>query len=183
MIRRNEDNTPRNQFEKLERAFREQSLGASKIEEIASIKVPADIERTRHGSGGEKICGNTPEAQKTTGEEIYKLQEGDGIRARRLAVVTDYRLRLLDYDNLCAKPIIDCIRYAGLIPEDNPENLEILVRQKKITDPKQIRLEIEIVRIEPNWTIDTMFELPELIARLMLNDLTVLQDLKKIMTP
>ena len=111
------------------------------------------------------------------GVEVPQKVEG-----RFLITLTDYRLRLLDYDNLNPKKEIDCIRYAGLIPEDNPENLEILVRQKKVTRTDEIRLEIEIIRIENNWTIDTMFELPELIARLMLNDLTVLQDLKKLMT-
>ena len=132
---------------------------------------PAKIRQRPAGDG-------VDEGGDVAGGEVPKKVEG-----RFLITLTDYRLRLLDYDNLNPKKEIDCIRYAGLIPEDNPENLEILVRQKKITDPKQIRLEIEIVRIEPNWTIDTMFELPELIARLMLNDLTVLQDLKKLMTP
>ena len=112
------------------------------------------------------------------GVEVPQKVEG-----RFLITLTDYRLRLLDYDNLNPKKEIDCIRYAGLIPEDNPENLEILVRQKKVSRTDEIRLEIEIIRIENNWTVDTMCKLPELIGRLMINDLTVLQDLKKLRTP
>ncbi len=120
------------------------------------------------------------EGSAGTGDEIAEKIEG-----RYLIVYTDYRLRLLDYDNLYGgtKTTTDCIRYARLIPEDNPQNLEILVRQIQVTDPKDIRLVIDITRIEPNWTIEATFQLSELIARMMINDLTVLQDLKKLMTP
>lgn len=130
-------------------------------------KVHPRTPRDGDGEGGDGAGGEVPEK----------------IEGRFLITLTDYRLRLLDYDNLNPKKEIDCIRYAGLIPEDNPQNLEILVRQKKVARNEDIRLEIEIIRIENNWTIDTMFELPELIARLMVNDLAVLQDLKKLMTP
>jgi len=57
--------------------------------------------------------------------------------------VKSLRFRLLDPDNLCAKSIIDGLRYASLIPGDRPEDIELTVRQEKC-DKKDERTEIEI---------------------------------------
>lgn len=48
--------------------------------------------------------------------------------------VESVRERLLDEDNLCEKFIVDLLRYAGVIPNDNPSQTHVEVRQRK-TDP------------------------------------------------
>lgn len=45
--------------------------------------------------------------------------------------VTSFRRRLCDPDNLCPKYFIDCLRYAGLIPDDRPQDIDLQVSQVK----------------------------------------------------
>lgn len=45
--------------------------------------------------------------------------------------VISYRWRLIDPDNLCPKYFIDCLRYAEIIPDDRPEDIELSVKQIK----------------------------------------------------
>lgn len=47
--------------------------------------------------------------------------------------ITRYGSKLLDPDNLCGgvKPLLDAIRYERLIPDDSPDQIELIVRQKK----------------------------------------------------
>lgn len=64
--------------------------------------------------------------------------------AQRVVVrITSFRWRLLDPDNLCAKSIVDGLRYSGLIPDDRPQDIDLTVRQEKC-DKKDERTEIEI---------------------------------------
>ena len=51
--------------------------------------------------------------------------------ARFHVCVTSIRKRLLDEDNLCAKFHVDCLRRAGLIPNDNPATAHIEVMQRR----------------------------------------------------
>jgi hypothetical protein len=48
-----------------------------------------------------------------------------------LVRVTSIRKKLLDEDNLCEKYYVDCCRYAGLIPGDEPDKTKIEVCQRK----------------------------------------------------
>jgi len=57
--------------------------------------------------------------------------------------VKSLRSRLLDPDNLCAKSLIDGLRYASIIPGDRPEDIELTVCQEKC-GKKDERTEIEI---------------------------------------
>jgi len=69
--------------------------------------------------------------------------------ARFLVRLTDYRVRLLDEDNLCPKYHVDTCRYCDYIPTDAPGRCKIEVRQEKVFNKKDIRVEIEIV--PPEW--------------------------------
>lgn len=40
-----------------------------------------------------------------------------------------FRQKLLDPDNLCPKGLIDGLRYAGLIPDDSPKEIKLVVEQ------------------------------------------------------
>ena len=71
-----------------------------------------------------------------------KVQRPTGQRV--LVRVTSRRRRLLDEDNLCAKYHIDLCRYAGIIPDDSPDQVKIEVGQVKVSKGQSERTEIEI---------------------------------------
>ena len=62
--------------------------------------------------------------------------------------ITRYSTKTLDVDNLAGgcKPLIDQIRYAKLIPDDNPESVEITFNQVKVKAQKEQRTEIRITQ-------------------------------------
>ena len=59
------------------------------------------------------------------------------MRAEYLVSIRSRRVNLLDPDNLYIKDIVDQIRYAGLIPEDTPEVIEIEITQEKVSKYKE----------------------------------------------
>lgn len=71
-----------------------------------------------------------------------KGKEGD---ARRFRVrVTSFRRRLTDQDNLAPKFFIDCLRYAGVIPDDSPQAIDYSITQVKVRKKEEERTEIEV---------------------------------------
>lgn len=65
--------------------------------------------------------------------------------ARITVSVTSFRQRLLDADNLIPKYFIDGLRYAGLIPGDNPQSIQLeQVKQVKVKEKSEERTEIVI---------------------------------------
>ena len=62
--------------------------------------------------------------------------------------ITRYSTKTLDVDNLAGgcKPLIDQIRYAHLIPDDNPESVEITFTQVKVRTQAEQRTEIRITQ-------------------------------------
>lgn len=63
---------------------------------------------------------------------------------RILVRVTSVRVRLLDEDNLAEKYVVDCCRYAGLIPSDAPATTKIEVAQRKCEAGETEHVLIEI---------------------------------------
>lgn len=59
-------------------------------------------------------------------------------------IIVSYRRRLLDPDNLCPKYFIDCLRYAGIIKNDTPDDIHLHVGQRKVKTKQEERTEIEI---------------------------------------
>jgi hypothetical protein len=78
--------------------------------------------------------------------------EADQLQARPprllLVRVTSVRKRLIDEDNLCEKFHIDCLRYAGLIPDDSPDKVRIETTQRKAGKDEDERVIIEILPID-----------------------------------
>jgi len=66
---------------------------------------------------------------------------------RFLVCVTAFRHRLLDEDNICEKYYVDLCRYAGIIPNDAPDQVSIEAKQKKIGKSEKERVVIEIFNI------------------------------------
>lgn len=74
--------------------------------------------------------------------------KGESPQRARLRITRCAR-RLLDEDNLSggAKPLIDCVKQAGLIVDDSPEHIELIVRQRRVESLDEECTEIEIEAI------------------------------------
>ena len=59
--------------------------------------------------------------------------------------VVSFRKRLTDPDNCTPKYFIDGLRYAGLIPDDRAEDIDLKVSQVKVKTTAQERTEITIL--------------------------------------
>lgn len=73
--------------------------------------------------------------------------KGEDTRPPRTRLCIERKsVRLLDADNFAGgcKPLIDQLRYAKLIPDDDPESVEILFRQTKVKTKKEEMTHIEI---------------------------------------
>ena len=77
-------------------------------------------------------------------QETYEDEKRS--RASLIVVITRCSSRLLDVDNLYGanKGICDALRYAKIIPEDNPETIDLQCRQIKTKDKSQHGTKIEI---------------------------------------
>lgn len=64
-----------------------------------------------------------------------------------LVVVTSYRKRLLDEDNLIEKYHVDLCRYAGILPADSPGTAKIEVKQEKVGPKEPERVSIQIYAV------------------------------------
>ena len=86
-----------------------------------------------------------PEPESPVQHEPVAAQAGEAKNPSRIHVrITSFRCRLLDPDNLCPKYFVDCLRYAGLIPDDRAQDIALEVRQEKVSTRAQERTVIEI---------------------------------------
>ena len=69
-------------------------------------------------------------------------------KARTTLIITRCSCSLLDADNYAGgcKPLIDQLRYAKLIADDDPETVEILFRQVKVKTKSEEMTQVEITR-------------------------------------
>jgi hypothetical protein len=89
-----------------------------------------------------------PKPQHDAGAEPldpHAAQSGGQGGARYRLTITRYGAKLLDIDNGVGgcKPLIDALRYEGLIPEDDPGTIELIFRQRKVPKAER-RTEIVI---------------------------------------
>lgn len=61
--------------------------------------------------------------------------------------IVSHRVRLIDPDNLCAKAFVDCLRHAGLLPDDTAAIMDYSVQQQKAKSKKEQFTEIVIERL------------------------------------
>jgi hypothetical protein len=76
-----------------------------------------------------------PVTQLDAGEEPLDSHGDEAQGCPRIEVrITRCGIKLLDKDNLYggAKPICDALRYEKLIPEDDPESINLIVQQRKV---------------------------------------------------
>jgi hypothetical protein len=87
--------------------------------------------------------------QPTPRQALVNSCEGESPRkARTTLIITRSACSLLDADNYAGgcKPLIDQLRYAKLIADDDPETIEILFRQVKVKTKAEEMTQVEIMR-------------------------------------
>lgn len=87
--------------------------------------------------------------QPTPRQALVNSCEGEDPRkARTTLIITRSAVSLLDADNYAGgcKPLIDQLRYAKLIADDDPETVEILFRQVKVKTKAEEMTQVEITR-------------------------------------
>ena len=92
---------------------------------------------------------HNPKPQPTARPTLDPPPERKETRPPRTAlIITRYACRLLDADNYAGgcKPLIDQLRYAHLIEDDDPETIEILFRQTKVKTKAEEMTQVEITR-------------------------------------
>jgi len=97
--------------------------------------------QARRASSGAKL------EQRAGHEPLETPQVKEGDSAKFSVIVTSYRRRLLDEDNLCEKYHVDALRYAGILPSDDPATTHITVKQVKVATKAQERTEISVTEI------------------------------------
>jgi hypothetical protein len=75
-------------------------------------------------------------------------QAGSAEGPRYRVTITRYGAKLLDVDNGAGgcKPLLDAMRYEGLIPDDDPGSIDFVFRQQKAKN-KERRTEILLERL------------------------------------
>lgn len=61
--------------------------------------------------------------------------------------LTLFRCNFIDPDNAFVKPLVDQLRYHRLIPNDDPETIELTVRQRKVAHRRDEGTGIEILNM------------------------------------
>jgi len=79
-------------------------------------------------------------------EPLSEVEGKEGDPSRLLVCIESCRTRLLDTDNLYggAKFYCDFLRYAGVIPEDTEDQIELKVTQRKVRKGEEEKTIIEV---------------------------------------
>lgn len=90
---------------------------------------------------------SNPKPQPTIGKTLPNTDaRKENSKKRSFVRITRYSCRPLDCDNYAGgcKPLIDQLRYAKLIRDDDPESVQIEFIQVKVSKKNQERTEVEI---------------------------------------
>lgn len=77
---------------------------------------------------------------------VCGLQTEEKNSQRTIVSITRYAFQLLDLDNLwgSVKPLVDQLRYSGLIRDDSQEEINLEVAQVQVRRIKEVGTKIEI---------------------------------------
>lgn len=92
-----------------------------------------------------------PKPQRIQSRTLPPPYEVETRSETRIGVrITRRACQLLDDDNLYggAKPLIDCLREFGLIPEDDTKTIKLECRQVRVQNRKQEGTEIEVLNYD-----------------------------------
>lgn len=117
---------------------------ASKSVQELNRKLAIEIPYPHDYQTGSESSHSQPEPPVPT--KLLGPGQGTAQGAARIVVrLTSFRVRLLDPDNLCPKALVDGLRYAGIIPDDRPQDIELAIAQQKVAHRREERTEIELV--------------------------------------
>ena len=108
-------------------------------------KLDSDGNYSRTETNPKRVSDTKPKRNaKQALEPLREVEER--IQGRTRIRITRYSCRPLDCDNYAGgcKPLIDELRYAKLIRDDNPETIEVEFKQIKVPHKDQERTELEI---------------------------------------
>ena len=97
----------------------------------------AQTRRQPQGADAKPAVPNEPLAT-TQGAALYA--------SRCLVRITSYRCGTpVDVEGLCGKYFVDALRYARIIHDDRPEDIDYEIRQRRVAARKEERTEIEVI--------------------------------------
>ena len=91
-----------------------------------------------------------PKFERDAPAALDVVQQRETKSATRFAVrFISRRVRPIDTDNLVGgcKPLIDCLRAASLIPNDDPASITLVVDQERVSKRKDECTIVEIVKL------------------------------------
>jgi hypothetical protein len=106
-------------------------------------KVPAPVHNSHQSR---KLPDPVP--QHSAQQALVALAQGKGKGGKRITISINRRsTRTLDLDNFAGgcKPLIDQLRYAQLIPDDDPASVEIIFTQEKVPHQNKQGTSLKIV--------------------------------------
>lgn len=80
-------------------------------------------------------------------EPLAEAPRTDGHSPRYAVRIICHRSRLIDPDNACGKAFVDCLRHAGIIPDDTAAIMDYSISQQKAKSKKEQFTEIVIERL------------------------------------
>ena len=90
-----------------------------------------------------KSGSSNPKSKRTIRNEPLAKTGGKKENTGRIHIrLTARRKRLIDPDNLVFKYFIDCLRYAGAIPDDRAEDVTIETKQEKTRQKEETIIEL-----------------------------------------
>lgn len=102
-----------------------------------------DYARKNSGVSG---AGDTPKPELPVGgRSLGKKKDKTLGSTKYLVCIRDFRRKLADEDNLCAKYHIDALRYARVIPDDRPAIAKILINQTLVKTEQEEKVVIKII--------------------------------------
>jgi hypothetical protein len=106
-----------------------------------------DTFRKNVSTGNNPPQNEAPQLERHPGDESVAAPQVQKTPTGRVLVrIESRRINLLDEDNLCEKFLVDCCRYAGLIPGDAPHQAHIEARQIQVATKEE---EETVLSVEP----------------------------------
>jgi hypothetical protein len=89
---------------------------------------------------------SNPVTKHPARKELLDTNKTQKASSKRIALcITRYSTRLLDEDNLAgSKLLTDQLRYAGILPSDDPGSTKIILQQVKVKTKAEEHTKIEI---------------------------------------
>ena len=121
-------------------------LPAGCVEVRKGVHERRDIIKQKTGTKAKRKAPPTVTQPPLFDEPLSEVEGKEGDPSRLLVCIESCRTRLLDTDNLYggAKFYCDFLRYAGVIPEDTEDQIELKVTQRKVRKGEEEKTIIEV---------------------------------------